>query len=125
MAGDQHARARRVPDAQRRQGILQADAALDHDVGGDLAGAPRAREIGGAARGQEDLRVGRLDAADEVDLLQRRARGMRRAGRLERRPELRADAAFAQARNIGVALLVHARQIVGEDVAARLGVSAG
>ena len=44
---------------------------------------------------------------------------MRRTRRLEGRPELRPDAAFAQARNIGVGALVDDRQIIGDDVAAR------
>ena len=45
-----------------------------------------------------------LDAADQVDLLERRAGRMGRVGRLERRPELRPDHAFAQAWNVGVGL---------------------
>jgi hypothetical protein len=84
-----------VPDAQGTERILEPDAALDDDVGGDLAGALGAREIGGAARGQEDVGMRRLDAADEVDLLERGAGGMRRVGRLERCPELSADLALA------------------------------
>ena len=56
VAGNQHPRARRVPQAQRRERVLQADAALDDDVGGDLARPSRAREIGGRARGMEDVR---------------------------------------------------------------------
>ena len=51
VAGDQHARAGRVPDAQRRQRVLQPDAALDDDVGGDLAGrCARARNRRRSAR---------------------------------------------------------------------------
>ena len=58
-----------------------------------------------------------LDAADEVDLLQRRARGIGRVGGLERGPELRPHHAFAQPRNVGVRALMNPIQIIGDDVA--------
>ncbi len=60
-----------------------------------------------------------LDAADEVDLLERRARRVRRVGGLESSPELRPDQAFAEARNVRIRALVNPRQIVGEDIAPR------
>ena len=63
--------------------------------------------------------MGFLDAADEIDLLERGARRMGRVGRLESGPELRPDHAFAQARNVGVRALMDAHQIIGEHVAAR------
>ena len=124
VAGDQHARAGGAPDAQRRQRILEPDAAFDDDVGGNLAGLLCARKIGGAAGGQENVGMRRLDAMDDVDQLECRARGMRGAGRLERRPELRADFSRAHPRDVGVALLAHAREIVGDHIAARLTVLA-
>src|SRR3984957_9230123 len=60
-----------------------------------------------------------LDAANEVDLLERRASRMRRVGGLERGPELRPHHAFAQTRNVRVGALVDLGQIVGGDVAPR------
>ncbi len=60
-----------------------------------------------------------LDAPDEVDLLERRARGMGRIGRLERGPELGPDHTFAQPRNVRVGALVNPGQIIGDDVAPR------
>ena len=84
-----------------------------------MPAALRAGEIGGRARRIEHVGISRLDAADEVDLFERGAGRMRRAGRLERRPELRPDLAFAQARDVGVALGMDAGQVVGDDVAAR------
>ena len=119
VAGDQHARAGRMPDAQRRERIFQPDAAFDDDVGSDLAGGACALEIVGERGGVEHVGVRRLDAQDGVDLFERRARGMRGAGRLEGGPELRADTALAQAGNVGVAALVHAGEVIGEDVARR------
>ena len=63
--------------------------------------------VGRPPRRQKHVRMRLLDAADEVDLLERGAGRMGRAGRLERRPELRPDHAFAQARDVGVGALVH------------------
>ena len=63
-----------------------------------------------------------LDAANEVDLLERGARGMGRVGRLEGGPELGPDEPIAQTRNVGVGALMDAGQIVGDDVASRLAV---
>ena len=60
-----------------------------------------------------------FDAADEVDLLQRRARGIGRVGGLERGPELRPHHAFAQARNVRVRALVNPIQVISDDVASR------
>ena len=51
--------------------------------------------------------MGLLDAADEVDLLQRGAGGVRRVGGLERRPELRSHHAFAEARDVRVRALMN------------------
>ena len=65
-----------------------------------------------------------LDAADEVDLLERGARRMGRVGRLEGGPELRPDHAFAQTRNVGVGALMDAGQVVGDDIASRRAVDA-
>ena len=109
MAGDQHSRAGGAPDAQRRQRIFEADAALDDDERGDLAGLARALEVRRRAGGVEHVGVSLLDAQNGVDLFERRARRVGRARRLERRPELRADETVAQARNVGVAALVDAR----------------
>ena len=108
-----------VPDTQRAQRILEPHAALDRDEGGDLAQGLRPGVVRSPARRQEHVGMSLLDAADEVDLLERGARGMGRVGGLERGPELRPDHAFAQTRNVGVRALVNPGQIVGDDVASR------
>ena len=111
--------ARRVPDAQGAQRILQSGAALDRDEGRDLAQGFRLGVVRGPPRRQEHIRMSLLDAADEIDLLERGARRMGRVGRLERGPELRPHHALAQARNVGVRALMNAHQIIGQHVAAR------
>ena len=56
-----------MPDAQRRQRILDPDAALDDDVRGDFARPSRANIVGGAAAGNKYVGVRLLDAQDRVD----------------------------------------------------------
>ena len=114
----------RMPDAQRAQRILEPHAAFDRDEGGDLAQGLRPGVVRGPPRRQEHVRMSLLDAADEVDLLERGARRMGRVGRLERGPELGPDHALAQTRNVGVGALMDAGQIVGDDVASRRAVDA-
>ena len=109
----------RMPDAQGTERIFEPDAAFDRDEGGDLAQRLGFRVVGRPARGQKNVRMSLFDAADHVDLLERGARRVGSAGRLERRPELCSDPAFAEPRNIGVGILVHPIERVGQHVAAR------
>jgi hypothetical protein len=118
------ARAEIVEAAQEVQAVLDADATFDGDEGGDLALALGADDVGGPARGQEGVGMGRLHPPDQVDLLERRARRVRRRRRDERRPELRRDAAGDQPRNVGVPALPVLVEPRLADVAARLGVAA-
>ena len=113
-----------APDPKRAQRILEPHAAFDRDEGGDLAHRLRPRVVGRLPRRQEHVGMSLLDAADEVDLLERGARRMGRVGRLEGGPELRPDHAFAQTRNVGVGALMDAGQVVGDDIASRRAVDA-
>ena len=65
-----------------------------------------------------------LDAADEVDLLERGTGRMGRVGRLEGGPELGSDHSLAQTRNVGVGALMHACQIICDHIASRAAVDA-
>ena len=108
-----------MPDAQRTQPVLEAHASFDCDERRDLAHGLCAGVVRSLARRQEHVGMIFFDAANEVDLLQGRSRGMGRICGLERRPELRPHHAFAQARNVGVRALVDLVQIVGDYVAPR------
>jgi len=102
--GERHvARAERVEHAQRAERVVDRVAALHADHRGDAAGLERALDVSGGVGNLEDRRPLLRHAMDHVDLLHRHARRFlahHRRGRIHR-PELPADAALPQARNIG------------------------
>ncbi len=76
-----------------------------------------AGDVAGAQGRQEDGPVGFVHPAQERDLLEREAGGLRFLRRHEGRPELRGDAAFAQAGNVGVAGIAALVELECGDVA--------
>ena len=113
------AHAQVVVRAQRAQRVLDGVAALDPERGPDL---PRPQRLLHIVRGQrpDELRVARDDLPRDVDLLELDPRVVLEL-RLARRvdgPELSAQVAGLDAREIGVAGRARA-QVVGGDVARR------
>ena len=98
-------------------------AALDPDETGDPAGAEVPLDVGGRHRQREGLRVAAAEPLHQVDLLQgvhRRVRPLAvdRADGDVRRPELPADAAGAQARDVGHQFRLAHREIHRIEAAA-------
>jgi hypothetical protein len=109
--------------AQRAERVLDRMAALDAEQRGDAARGIRTLDVVGREREDEARRIALDHPSRDVDLLELNAREAARAdlGRARdvHRPELAADAAGAQAREIRVAGRARL-EIVGGDVARRL-----
>ena len=97
------ARAQRVHHAQRRQRRVDRVAALHADHRRDLAGLEGPLHVVCRRRQHERVGVLRDHAMDDVDLLEGRAHGLLalHRGRHVDRPELPADAAGTEARDVG------------------------
>ncbi len=104
MGQRQIAGAEQFIGAQHREARVDLAAALDPHHRRDLARFVDAADIGGGGGEFERVGVARDDLADEIDLLERLDHlillGL--AGRDEHRPELPADHALPQSRDIGV-----------------------
>ena len=114
----QIAGAERGIGAQDRQIAVDLPAALDPHHRGDLARSMRAAHVGRGARQRKGLGVTRDDRLHEVDLLQRLFDLLlaRQIGRDIDRPELPAELAAPQPRDIGViGLALDLREIAEVD----------
>ena len=124
MAESHQARPCRVPDAKRRKAVLQSDAALDREKRRNLSLPLGLADIGRRERPHEDLGMSFVKLMDRVDQLENRAgRLLRRRGD-EGRPDLSTEPPRLEARNIGVRVLVLARQIVAPHIALGLAIAA-
>ena len=96
--------AKGVQRAEHAERAVDAVAALRAEQGGDLARLERRLHVVGGQRELEAARVGGDHPVHHVDLLEDRRHGRvaREAGRDVDRPELAADPALHQARDVGV-----------------------
>ena len=93
-----------VEHAQRGQAVVDLAAAFDAHQAGNLAGFLDAAHIGSRRGEFEILGVTRHDAANDIDLFERRLHRLRAGdiGWHPHRPELPANAPLMKARNVGL-----------------------
>ena len=123
MAEHHQPDAERIIGVERIEPVLDRRPVFDRDEAGDFILAESAPHPRGE-RGQEDIAVDFVHAAHQRDLLERECRRILFSRRHEGRPELRGDAALAQARNVGVAGIATLVEPEGRNVALRLRIGA-